>query len=424
MLEKVSDRGIRIYTVDIRNDYADGILENISAKTGGEYYYGEVVRDPMLLINSMICAMNGFAQEGLDSDGDRLLDEYEINGMKNINGQVIKTNPYCKDTDDDNLSDYEETGQVLDFSRYIGCGVFKNCCYIIYRSDPTDTDSDDDGIPDDKDPYPLKDNLQEVTVHNGYSGIEYLSIVSGSGEYTYPGGAQGWWKSFRTHESGANLYNDMNIRTAEMGCGTVAGSDLEIFLGQTYGFQSYPYNSSIKFPIWNNSGIIQRDDYMDYVDCNREYTYVLYDENFVPHGLLRENLCSGFSDYLAYNGILTEVTWGNSIDKDEVISYIIQMIDKNLPLVCAYATSDERCSINLYTDLYRAIKHDENPTLNDSFGINHHYMNIIGYVKVDNNKIDYDYYLVLETYATRYYVDYDLYAEQLSYSTNVLLYDI
>lgn len=424
VLQSFAHRGIRVYTIDIQNNGADSALMNLSDKTNGTHYYGEITHNPVLLVDSLVNDVNGFTTSGSDKDGDGLLDVYEIYGMRTLTGKIIMTDPFDEDSDDDNLSDFEETGRVYTLNLYIGQGVVKSIRYIAPNSDPNDIDTDDDGMTDDVDPYPSKDNMHEVVVHNAYSDIEFLRIRSDIDSSFYNGGNQRWWYKYRSYDSDDTEENNMGIRTFTSGCGLIAASNIELFLGQTKGFQPYPYDSLIRFPLWDSDGCISLIDYMNYVDYNREYAYFLYNESGNPSGVTPTNICSGFSKYLEYNGVMEEATWADSTDGKEVLASIRKMIDDNLPTICAICLGDERKPINLYGDLKRAVIKDTSETTNDYFDCNLHYINIIGYIKVDNNFINYDYYLIVETDEKIYYVDYDSFSNQWGSVTNVLHYEI
>ncbi|OKX79782.1 hypothetical protein AUO95_11295 [Corynebacterium glutamicum] len=77
----------------------------------------------------------------LDSDGDGLFDDQEIEGWQTKDGSVHKTDPFSADTDGDGLTDKEEAGQLLTESGTEG---------LIYQgvSNPLKADSDDDGLDD------------------------------------------------------------------------------------------------------------------------------------------------------------------------------------------------------------------------------------------------------------------------------------
>lgn len=77
----------------------------------------------------------------LDSDGDGLFDDQEIEGWQTKDGSVFKTDPFSADTDGDGLTDLEEAGQLLTDPDSEG---------LTYQgvSNPLKVDSDDDGLED------------------------------------------------------------------------------------------------------------------------------------------------------------------------------------------------------------------------------------------------------------------------------------
>lgn len=423
VLNECIDHGIKIYTVDVVHGQGHERLEHMSEVTGGQYYYGAILDDPEFLWDCIVYD-SGERLNGKDKDGDGLLDVYETEGMRTLTGRIITTNPDKNDSDDDNLDDSTEIGPVYDLNLYIGRGLVKSVRFIVPNSDPNNPDTDEDGMTDDVDPYPSKDNIREVTVNNAYPGIKLIRMFSPSTNSPYNGGAQRFWEMYRIHDPSERNWGNIEYITYKKGCGLIAASNLEIFLGQTYGFRSYPYSSSNQFPLWDDNGVITLNDYMNYVDCNREYAYPVYDENSGPHGVRPRDICSGFTYFLSYNGIAKEATWADSTDGKEVLAIIKEMINSNLPTVCAILLSDETIKVNLYGDLIRAINMDSTETPDDNFGCDHHYVNIIGYVKIDNNFIDYDYYLIVEADTKIYYVDYKSFSSQWNEVMNVLHYEI
>lgn len=76
----------------------------------------------------------------LDSDGDGLPDEAELNGWRALHGEVYYTDPYNADSDGDGLSDGREAGTSIPLyiDHYLYSGI----------SDPTSVDTDQDELTD------------------------------------------------------------------------------------------------------------------------------------------------------------------------------------------------------------------------------------------------------------------------------------
>lgn len=415
-MQKCADRGIGIYTIDIGTETENTALENISAKTHGSYNRGEITHIPILLVNTLVYTINGLTTYGTDSDTDDLLDIYEIEGVRTISGKLITTKADNEDTDGDHLTDYDELGQVYDLNVYIGQGVIKNCRFVIPKSDPTLPDTDGDGIRDDEDPYPKKSLYKETTIHSIYSGTTFLNIDG------FPGGNQNWWSS-RGDFSGYTDDIDHYLvspayRTIKHGCGVIAISDLEIFLAQNYGLHAI-YEMPI--PSYGVDGCISRQDYMRYVDYNRDNVY-LNDFNGSPHGVRTYNILEGLKNYLMANYIIApNVTYAASYVKEDVMDSIIWMIDNNLPIVCLYNSKSGNDELYFYKEAFHAI-YDEN--YKEDNGCYSHYFTIIGYAKYYEDEMGVKYLLEIVSNNTIYFVNYDEYAKQLSYGCNVFLYHL
>ena len=438
VLKACADRGIRIYTIDIRNDVENASLKNLSDKTNGNHYYGEVTQNPTMLVNSLAYVMNGFTSYGSDSDGDGLLDKYETYGVRTIVGKLIKTDPDDKDSDDDNLTDYEELGMVYDLNLYIGFGVFKNCRFVIYHSNPTKLDSDEDGLTDDVDPHPLKKEYVEYSVSNVYSDLDYLNVNG------LAGGNQSWWGQYHNYPSSypkvREYFNESPAYRMHLGgCGVIAMTDLELyFLSQNPSYSS-PYHSiSIDYV----TGSIEYDDYIKYAEYNRDSVdkYFLGPDDLSFKFGAFVGIASSFQFFLQYNDIYKEVFWNgyNSLgfyDEESTLIDIKRMISENFPVVFSYDTYFNHLSyLELYyedyndhddivDDILRTINrdyHSYNTNGQDGFCTSH-YMTIIGYIKYINDDGEYDYLLKVVSWGKIYYVRYDDYSKGLNLTQNILV---
>lgn len=143
---------ITIYTVNVQNGNSS-MLEYIANATGGYPYIATTVWDIVENLNS-IKNQTVAAPVQLDSDGDGLLDVYEIKGIQMSNGHTITTDPENPDTDGDTVSDGDEVGTpvtdiVKDGNNYYAHVLFNP------MSSPSVEDEDGDYYPDfmDKNPY-------------------------------------------------------------------------------------------------------------------------------------------------------------------------------------------------------------------------------------------------------------------------------
>lgn len=419
VLKACADRGIRIYTIDIRNDVENASLKNLSDKTNGNHYYGEVTQNPTMLVNSLAYVMNGFTSYGSDSDGDGLLDKYETYGVRTIAGLLFKTNPEDDDSDDDTLSDFEELGMVYDLNLYIGFGVFKNCRFVIPNSDPTMEDTDGDGYKDNMDPHPWYIEEIEIKLNNIYS-ISFLPVDG------LKGGNQYWWSGTDKDYSQLPLsekYYDYVInhdyRINGYGCGLIAMTDLELYLAQQNG-----YSLSGNYVLYSTDDpSISKDDYMAYAEYNMEIKYHLtdYAQNFF-FGVVPFDMTSGIQSFLQSNGVSdVYVEWCPTCDSRRVIKTVEQMISQNTPVVFSYHAFEGEEGIYLYGNIDDA-KND----IRNVKPIVSHYMIIIGYVKYykDDAANTYSYLLRVISNGEIYYINYDCYAKHLSFVTNILEIDL
>ncbi len=92
------------------------------------------------------------------------------------------------------------------------------------------------------------------------------------------------------------------------------------------------------------------------------------------------------------------------------------MISRNLPVAFAYYSFDDSDEITLYYDLKSAEIKNQNAASTNS-----HYMTIIGYSKyLKEDGINYRCILKVVSWGQIYYIDYDKYADKLSYFSNIL----
>jgi len=139
LTNKAKNLGIRIYTIGLGSGVNTSLLSNIAAGTGGVYYQIASAGDLLPLFDSL-------RAQTVDTDGDGLSDQAEVEGMRNWFGYVVKTDPALSDTDGDGLKDGEEmngVGQTAD-------GKMK---YNMI-SDPTKVDTDGDGLSDKDELFP------------------------------------------------------------------------------------------------------------------------------------------------------------------------------------------------------------------------------------------------------------------------------
>lgn len=424
-IDKCVDRGIQIYAINVAYAPSHASLEKMASLTGGQYYYGSAADQ----IETMFSSVRGDTIEQIDptdTDGDGLYDIYEKAGMKLSNGTVIKTNLRKADTDEDGLSDYQETGIIYNIdNRYIGNGQSTTVSYFRMRSNPTIKDTDRDGITDDVDANPWKSNMVvEAELDNKYTASSYLKIRGGNGTI-YDGGDQNWWQDkITTSETEDYLafQDDKYYRLKKYGCGVIAMSDAELYMT----FQNSSYNASYGTIKADSIGACGMPAYRDYVELMYDNKYTI-DSSWLDYqtGLNPLLMASGFSSFLKENGNEHNfVIWAagaslrKSVQKKAVLNKIEEMLENNIPVVFSYYSSDKEEGINMYLDWWDVYndgaKYDQFP--------HSHYMTITGLMKVlDQDTMEYKTVLKVVSWGEVYYIDYDEYADKLSYFSNILV---
>ncbi len=152
-VQSIQNKGISVYTVGL-GTYSfsafETYLKPVSERTGGKFY----------LSSNTSGLANIFDDIGekidltTDSDGDGLLDYYEDN-MVIFSGITYTANKNDPDTDDDGLLDGEEIRTVV----IISVDGTKMSVIGKVFSDPSNPDSDGDGINDIDDSFPLNNRI-------------------------------------------------------------------------------------------------------------------------------------------------------------------------------------------------------------------------------------------------------------------------
>lgn len=149
---EAADENITIYTVGFGNA-RERQLRTIAETTGGNF---TLVDDPEDLpdVFARIAETTG----PRDSDGDGLNDSAELAGFTTPAGERIRTDPFDADTDGDGTPDGVEAGAVRSVGRTVNVTLANSTGDPVQReynetvreieSDPTDIDTDNDGLTD------------------------------------------------------------------------------------------------------------------------------------------------------------------------------------------------------------------------------------------------------------------------------------
>ena len=324
-----------------------------------------------------------------------------------------------------------ELGEIVETEYYIGRGKYETVQYYDAKSNPLVADTDGDGISDDIDPHPwYKEGEWVAELSNKYPGVEYLRIDAGGTEPAV-GGDQGWWSAIaksQEKKNYADFVGDKNYQIGKMGCGLIAVSDLQLYLmRQNEGYELVVQELDTDF-FDENTGMIQKDDYMAYVEAGPR---VLYDfgadlGTFLA-GLMPIKMKVGLTLFLSHNNHdQTSVTWApyanrpNWIGSKMVLEEIEDMLNQDLPVIFAYFTTEDEDRIILYSDVTYAIAENTEMDQNEK-DAGKHYMTIIGLYKyLDEDSTDYQYILKVTSWGSVYYIRYDDYVKKLSYFSNIL----
>lgn len=409
-------------------------LQKISNLTGGQYYYER----PGNLLDDIFVSIQGNTVNQInptDTDGDGLYDIYERAGMKLPNGRIVYTDPNKADTDGDGLSDFEETGIIYNVDdRYLGFGMLTmSRQYFMLRSDPTCVDTDADGIRDDTDMRPWhKEEEWTAVLDNRYPNVEYLKIQRNDGAL-FVGGNQGWWQDKTPLTNASNYWDfatDKYFRLWKMGCGVIAMSDVELYLLQQN--PEYKLASQEIVPYDKSTGIMQENDYRNYVELNYAIPYHISGSILSYHtGLQPCDMENGIERFLQVNGSeCGSARWapyclqGKKEQKNSVLNKIEDMLDKNIPVVFSYYSMEKDNNIRMY-HLLEAAK-EKSTDKSDYQDTNGHYMTIIGLYKYLDGSTSgdalshYEYILKVVSWGEIYYIRYDRYADSLNYFSNIL----
>ena len=159
VLDECNERNVVVYTIGLGSS-SDSILETIATYTGGEFFKAYTA-DELLDIYSDIGITSDF--DTTDTDGDGLYDVVESAGIRLQNGKIINTDPTNSDSDDDGLSDGKEIDPKI--RQFYVPGMPSDVAalqpyYFVERSDPNSEDSDGDGLFDGD--YRINDNKEII----------------------------------------------------------------------------------------------------------------------------------------------------------------------------------------------------------------------------------------------------------------------
>lgn len=260
------------------------------------------------------------------------------------------------------------------------------------------------------------------------------------------GGNQSWWSEFSQTWDRMDFYafnHDQAFRMQKMGCGIIAMCDAELFLQMHAKNDAACTGQNVKFtPIWNDQGVILKNEYMKYIDDMRKTRYIMGGR--AVQSLNRIPFWRFLLDRIDYNVGLNpifkmepefkkffriigmgkkKVKWARFFRKSKagqkvsVLEEIRRMLTEQIPVICSYYVKPSKKEGDNKLSLYE-IEPDGNVGRKCT-DTNDHYMTIIGLYEKEEQRGKKAYCKVV-SWGKLYYMDYDEYAESLSFFSNVL----
>jgi hypothetical protein len=156
--QQAVNNNITIYAIGLGSGVNSGLLTGIATATGGQYYSVSTADQLPQVFRAISSEI-----EPTDTDGDGIPDITETDGFRDGLGHWYYTDPTDPDTDSDGLSDGEEAGVLVEVN---------GRTYFNIISDPTLVDGDRDGIDDpDEEEFgtnPLDDDFDNDGLIDGF----------------------------------------------------------------------------------------------------------------------------------------------------------------------------------------------------------------------------------------------------------------
>lgn len=409
ILQSAVDKGVKIYTVGIGQYAESSSLKHIAEYTGGEFYIAKTAEDIVEIYD--IIGLNQHI-DMTDTDGDGIADTFETAGMRLSNGEIIYTDPLNWDTDGDGIRDGDEIvmggfGSIHAVLNEDGSYTFTSDYGITFymKSNPTMSDSDEDGYNDKVDPRPLKCDVFKYALKNE----QYVKTLNQNNDLLY-GGNQ-------------NSIQYKNIPNG--GCGVIAAADTLIYLKQQGNidyYYKYPLENIISRSIYNQFITSFSDEYLTPIDTNNISDIITELCSSPALGANRKYLSEIISNLISDNtntwGILPpmfESGINNFLSKNKIENYYCKCLYNPL-----YYINNEQKE-NYYNDIKLLIKkslsNDIPIPIMTSFGkirykyengvtqdVSQHWVNITSLIE-DN--ITHKIYLIISTWGKKATINLD-----------------
>ncbi len=209
----------------------------------------------------------------------------------------------------------------------------------------------------------------------------------------YYGGNQSWWDE---EDNMLQVY----------GCGIIAMCNIELYLKNQCEVSATIESSTVE---------LYYDNYKQYVN-DRCRVYGLYRGKLLAKiGLVPWRMVRGIKKFLcndlSYNMDKIEVKWAPTKRSKNIMYYIEDMLDHNIPIATSYFTFKKKDKIQFF------IYDEKDNCLILKQRCNSHYFNITGIVEFENEG---DKYFRISSWGKLYYIRVEDWIRKLSYFSNIL----
>gem|GEM_PF-1747329 len=326
---------------------SDSTLQSFAEDNGGELYIADTSQNIMKAISENQLKNQKVKIDNTDADEDALPDIFETTGILLSNGRIVYTDPTNPDSDYDGILDGKEVGlpvaissltqgEKITFYQGAGYTTMYNYCFK-YLSNPKMKDTDGDEYADMDDPRP---KISDVTVVALLDSEKFVEINDGT-KLCY-GGEQAWFKDPTGNAGGCATIAAANI-TAYLASQSYYGKDYSAL----YSPSSVPHNSPFTFSkkdfithMYNvYSFVIPMEIvYIDYIDqSGKPHFSVAGTIGVWPMSLFVSNV-EAYADACGVS--LNPVYKNGQFNKENATEYIIDGLGKNIPVAMFIALND------------------------------------------------------------------------------------
>lgn len=446
IVKEAADSYIKIYTIGLGSSSYDSVLEEIASKTGGEFFKAYTADDLLDIYTNM-----GFEDDfdKTDTDGDGLYDAVEAAGIRIQNGMILRnnpetdtffSNPAVPDTDNDGLTDGQEIDPTI---RWKLGSSGKREYYFFMKSDPSSKDSDGDGFVDNycnktkddavygfSDPNPLTSDVTKTELEHDFFSVDYEYNEgvekdwrnNNSGKAESYGGYQGWFGRYG-YTQNEKMFCNATVTGLDIhnnGCGIIALGDMLMYMA--IGDPTYNPTMNWSIPSMLDLGSsyehIDFDLYVLYIYMVSNYfTYLPVIDGVAGDGLLLSNLENGLYLMSINNSMnLKTIEWQYSSNSDKTLKLMKEMLNNEIPVIFSCNATFKKNKLPLY-------RLNEDKEYVEDQKVGSHFMDATAIIDFSSDVaelVGHSRMIKTATYGKEYYVDFNEFADRLSWDTNIL----